>query len=364
MKIIIDKNIPYIQGALEDVAEVVYLPAKEMTPETVKNADALIIRTRTKCNKTLLDQSSVKIITTATIGYDHIDTEYCEKKGIKWLNSPGCNAYSVVQYIASVLSFLSKKQSVNLSTKTIGIVGVGAVGSKIAVLAKSFGMNVLLNDPPRARKEGSEGFVTLNEICENADIITFHPFLNMEGIDKTFHLADEIFFNSLKKKPIIINASRGEVVDANCLLSAIETGKISEVILDCWENEPDINVELLGKCLLATPHIAGYSADGKANATTQCVQNVSRFLNLGKDNWEAENLELPPHTEFISDDILDFFLQTYDIESDTKTLKNSPETFEQQRSDYWFRREPKGYISMMSENLLNKCKNDFNIFFQ
>lgn len=363
MKIIIDKNIPYIQGALEDVADVIYLPAKEMTPETVKDADALIIRTRTKCDEALLDKSLVKIIATATIGYDHIDTEYCDNKGIKWLNSPGCNAHSVVQYIASVLSFLSKKRGVDLSTKTLGIVGVGAVGSKIEKLAKSFGMTVLLNDPPRARNEGGEGFVTLTKICEKADIITFHPFLNMSGIDKTFHLADEIFFNSLKKKPIIINASRGEVVDANGLLSAIESGRVSDVILDCWENEPDINVELMRKCLLATPHIAGYSADGKANATTQCVQNVSRFLNLGKDNWTPKNLELPPHTEFISDDVFDFFLQTYNIESDTKILKNSPSTFEQQRSDYWFRREPKGYEDMMSTNLLNKLKTDFKIFF-
>jgi len=363
MKIIIDKNIPYIQGAFENVAETVYLPAKEMTPDTVKNADGLIIRTRTKCNKQLLENSKVKLIATATIGYDHIDTDYCENNNIEWTNSPGCNAYSVVQYIASVFSFLSKKHYINLETKTLGIVGVGAVGSKIAKLAKSFGMNVLLNDPPRARKEGKEGFVTLKEICEQSDIITFHPFLNMDGMDKTFHLANDVFFQSLKKKPIIINASRGEVVDQNALLSAIKKQLVSEIILDCWENEPNINFELLKKCTLSTPHIAGYSADGKANATSQCVQYTSKFFKLGIDNWQVNDLASPPETTFTSEDVRDFFLQTYDIEKDSKRLKNAPETFEQQRSDYWFRREPKGYENMIPENLLSELKKNFSVFF-
>ena len=359
IKIIIDKNIPYIKGALDRKAEVEYLTYKEMTPDAVRDADALIIRTRTKCNHNLLDGSRVKIIATATIGYDHIDTKYCNENGIKWVNAPGCNALSVTQYMASVLIHLAEKNNFDLSSKTLGIVGVGNVGSRVAKLAEGFGMQVLLNDPPRARVEGSHQFVSLKEIAENADIIAFHPFLNFEGIDKTFHLADDDFFSSLTRKPIIINASRGEVVETSALKKAIKNGLISDVVLDCWENEPNIDLELLEKVVISTPHIAGYSADGKANATTQSVQSVSRFFNLGSDNWEPNALPDGLKGDFSVLSFTEFFKKTYNILSDSDLLKSSPETFEQQRSNYPVRREPKAYKGNLPEGFEEK----FGVFF-
>ena len=359
MKIIIDKNIPYIQGALEQTAEVKYLTHREMTPDTVRDADALIVRTRTACNRELLEGSQVKFIATATIGYDHIDTKYCDENGIKWTNAPGCNALSVTQYMASVLCLLAERNNMELSKKTIGIVGVGNVGSRVEKLANIFGLRILLNDPPRARREGSQHFVTLKEIAEQADIIAFHPFLNYEGIDKTFHLADEDFFKSLRRKPIIINASRGEVVETKALKNAMKNGLVADVVLDCWENEPDIDLELLYDTFIATPHIAGYSADGKANASTQSVQSVSRFFKLGLDHWQPNDLPKGLDVDFSNHSISSFFLESYNILADSELLKSSPATFELQRSRYPIRREPKAYLGYLPEGFEKK----FGVFF-
>ncbi len=359
MKIIIDKNIPYIQGALDSSALVEYLTYKEMTPEAVRDADALIVRTRTNCNRNLLEGSNVKFIATATIGYDHIDTAYCDANGIVWTNAPGCNALSVTQYMASVLIYLSEKNNFELNSKTLGIVGVGNVGSRVAKLAEGFGMKVLLNDPPRAREEGEEKFVTLKEIAEKADIIAFHPFLNYEGIDKTYHLADESFFRSLKRCPIIINASRGEVVETVALKQAMQNGMISDAVLDCWENEPDIDRELLSMVAAATPHIAGYSADGKANATMQSIQSVSRFFNLGLDNWQPDELPEGLDGNFRNHTFSGFFKATYDIIAESNLLKSSPDTFELQRSQYPVRREPKAYRGNCPEGFEER----FRVFF-
>ncbi|MFV0392561.1 MAG: 4-phosphoerythronate dehydrogenase [Paludibacteraceae bacterium] len=360
MKIIIDNHIPYIKGAFENSANVSYLSYSEMKMETLRDADALIVRTRTKCNEQLLAGSKVKFIASATIGYDHIDGTYCDNSGIKWTNAPGCNAVSVAQYMASALCFLAQKRDLDLRNMTIGIVGVGAVGSKIEQLAQSFGMQTLLNDPPRARMEGDLNFVTLKEIAEKSDIITFHTLLNRSGIDRTYHLADESFFNSLKHKPIIINASRGEVIETNALKEAMKRGKISDVVLDCWENEPEIDRELLNNVAIATPHIAGYSADGKANAAMQSVHSVSRFFNLGLDDWLPNELPDGFEGNFSEYAIADFFLKTYDIVSESNLLKSSPETFEKQRSKYPFRREPKAYRG----NCPNGFEEKFDVFFR
>ncbi|MDX1284375.1 MAG: NAD(P)-dependent oxidoreductase, partial [Draconibacterium sp.] len=185
MKIIIDDKIPYIKGAFENLAEVVYLPGKETTPEVVKDADAIITRTRTICNQELLEGSKVKFIATATIGFDHIDTDYCKQAGIEWTNAPGCNAESVNQYIASALFSWSMRKRIDLAGLTIGVVGVGNVGSRVAKTCEILGMKVLLNDPPRERAEGPEQFVSLETIQKEADIITLHVPLNLEGEDAT-----------------------------------------------------------------------------------------------------------------------------------------------------------------------------------
>ncbi len=347
MKFIIDNKIPYIKGALEPFGDVVYLSAEKTTPEALKDADTIITRTRTICDEKLLKDSSIKFIATATIGFDHIDTNYCDKNGIKWSNAPGCNSKSVEQYITSSLFVLAEKRGFQLKGKTIGIVGVGQVGSKIAQACKILGMNVLLNDPPRERKERKENFVSLEEIAQKSDIISLHTPLNMEGDNSTFHLANEEFFNTLQRKPILINSARGAVVDNQAAKRAIQNGKISGLVLDCWENEPNIDIELLEKCDLATPHIAGYSKEGKANGTSMSIQAISKFFNLGIDNWQAKNIELPDQTIIeldgfnISEEniIGNAILATYDIRIDDQKLRGNPKFFEKLRGDYPVRRE-------------------------
>ena len=351
MKIIIDDKIPYIKGALEPFAEVVYLPGNKTTPSVVKDADALITRTRTHCNRELLEGSNVKFIATATIGFDHIDTEYCKQAGIEWTNAPGCNAESVNQYIASALFSWSMRRRKDIAGLTIGVVGVGNVGKRVARTCEILGMNVLLNDPPRERVEGKDRFVSLEKIQNEADIITFHVPLNMAGQDKTYHMGDEVFLQNLAKKPLIINSCRGEVIDSTAIYDAIEAGDVEAYIADCWEHEPDINMDLLNLTEFGTPHIAGYSKDGKANGTKMSVQAVSRFFNLGIENWEPENVELPHNTLIEIDGeqrreysiLAEAILSTYDIENDDEALKESPHLFEKLRGDYPVRREFDSY---------------------
>lgn len=347
MKIIIDDKIPYIHGAFEQVAEVIYLPGSKTTPEVVKDADAIITRTRTICNEKLLKDSSVKFIATATIGYDHIDTEYCESAGIMWTNAPGCNAESVNQYIASALFSWSMRKRADLAGKTIGIVGVGQVGSRVAKTCETIGMKVLLNDPPRERIEESGIFTDLKTIQEEADIITFHVPLNMIGEDATFHLVNSEFLNRLKKKPLLINSCRGEVFETDAVKEAYKSKIISGLIIDCWENEPDLDIELLNIVDFGTPHIAGYSKDGKANGTKMSVQAVSRFFNLGLDNWNPSGVE-PPENPVIEIDgnqrreysiLAEAILSTYQIENDFEALKENAADFEKLRGDYPVRRE-------------------------
>jgi len=347
MKVIIDNKIPYIKGALEPFAEVVYLPGKDTTPEIVKDAIAIVTRTRTKCNEQLLAGSSVKMIATATIGYDHIDTAFCDKAGIEWTNAPGCNSWSVAQYIMAALHTLALEKGIELSDTTIGIIGAGNVGSKVAWFCKLIGMNVLVNDPPRQRAEGSDGFVSLEEIQQQADIITVHTPLTYNGEDKTYHLLDEQFINACKNDIFLINSARGEIMDTSVILTSLKFGKIKEAIIDCWENEPEIDLDLLDHTFISTPHIAGYSRDGKANGTKMSVQAISQKFGLGIDNWECSNIELPENTTIEIDGtgktdqeaIAEAILTTYPIMEDNNRLKFYPRTFEKQRGDYPVRRE-------------------------
>jgi erythronate-4-phosphate dehydrogenase len=367
MKIIIDNKIPYIKGALEPFAEVLYLSGKETTPELVKDADALITRTRTICNKNLLEGSNVKFIATATIGYDHIDTEYCRNAGIKWTNAPGCNAESVNQYIASALFSWSMRKRTDLAGKTIGIVGVGNVGSRVAKTCEIIGMKVLLNDPPRERIEGSEKFVSLEKIQKEANIITFHVPLNMAGEDSTYHMVNENFLSDNKKKPVLINTCRGEVFSSEAVRMALVTKEISGFIADCWENEPEIDMELLKLSDYGTPHIAGYSKDGKANGTRMSVQAISRFFSIGIDSWRPTNVELPKNPVIEIDGtqrreysiLAEAVLSTYDIESDDESLREAPHLFERLRGDYPVRREFDSF-TIKSKNIeqvtLNKLR--------
>lgn len=336
MKIVVDNKIPYIREPLSQITEnVVYLPGNEITAESVKDADALIIRTRTKCNKQLLEGSKVKFIGTATIGFDHIDTEYCDAAGITWKNCPGCNAGAVEQYVHAVLSLLHVEKGMELDKTCIGIVGVGHVGSRIKGLAERLHMKILLNDPPR-KDNGEEGFADLKTLAGECDIITFHTPLITTGKYKTFHMADKNFFDSLIKKPVIINTSRGEVVETDAILEALGNGKISDAVIDVWENEPNINLELLHKVYIGTPHIAGYSIDGKLNATRMTLESLCDYFNIDAEiNLKRENKNDDTLSTYINDDIL----SKYNPKDDYSLLYSHPEDFEKIRGNYKLRKE-------------------------
>jgi len=348
-KIVADNKIPFLKGGLEPFADVEYLSPEEITASAVKDADALLVRTRTKCDANLLEGSHVKFIATATIGFDHINTDYCDSHNIKWISAPGCNSLSVMQYVASALLSLAEMKNLILHDLSMGIIGAGNVGTKVERVARAFSMKVLLNDPPRARLEGSENFVELDELISCCDIITFHVPLNKEGRDKTFHMADETFFEKFDSSKIIINTSRGEVVKTKALKNSIRNGTIKACVLDVWENEPEIDRELLSMIDIATPHIAGYSADGKANGTAVCVRAIGKFFGLGIDpKWYPAEIPQPPGSNTVEIDcwgksdqqiFSEAVLHTYKIFEDDKTLRSSAETFEKQRGNYPLRRE-------------------------
>ena len=348
MKVIVDNKIPYIKGVIETLAdEVLYASGTDFTPDLIKDADALIIRTRTMCNEQLLKGSRVSFIATATIGFDHIDTDYCRKAGITWTNAPGCNASSVAQYIQSSLILLHQLRGKDPKNCTLGIVGVGNVGSKVAKMAQQLGMRVLLNDPPRQKSETGQKFDSLETLLQECDILTFHTPLNREGEYKTYHLADEAFFHSLQRHPVLINTSRGEVIHTEALLKAIETGQVSDAIIDVWENEPDISKPLLNKVFIGTPHIAGYSADGKANATRMALDAFCSHFRLQKDYTitppSPENPIITANTQE------EAFLQMYDPRLDFKALKEHPENFEKLRGNYPLRREREAYTVQLEK---------------
>ncbi len=355
LKIIADSKIPYLQGVLEPYAEMVYLSPDQIDRDAVRDADALIIRTRTKCDARLLEGSKVKMIATATIGYDHIDSEYCRNQGIVWKNAPGCNAPSVGQYIVCALSMLFASRGEQLKGKTLGIVGCGNVGRAVEAACIPFGINILRCDPPRAEAEGDAGFVSLEHIAREADVITFHTPLTHTGNHPTYHLADARFFGELVNSPVIINSARGEVVDEIALLDAYRQGSVSDMIIDCWEHEPHINADLLAASYLSTPHIAGYSADGKSNATRMAVDNIASFFGLDVDTSQV----VPPAAPDPAIDVLlypentltEILLRTYDPSEDSARLLDRPDQFEQQRGDYPLRREFLAYILYNKEGL-------------
>ncbi len=332
--IIIEGNIPFIRGLFEPYATVRYLAPEEITREAVADADALITRTRTRCDRALLEGSRCRMIASATIGLDHVDLDYCAARGIEVCNAPGCNAPGVAQYVmASVLSLLP--YDADLSSLTFGIVGVGNIGKVVEAWARKLGFKVLLCDPPRAEAEGPESFVSLEEIARNADIITFHTPLTRTGNHPTYHLASRQFFDSLQRCPIVINAARGPVADTDAWIAAIRRGCVSHSVIDCWEHEPDISAELLGLANIATPHIAGYSREGKIRATRMASEAVAAHFG-----WPA-----PIMTETATDTPLEqitrrSILDSYNPYADTFALRNHPDSFEQLRNHYNYRCEP------------------------
>lgn len=353
MKIIVDDKIPFIHGQVERLAdEVVYLPGSAIGPSDVRDADALVVRTRTHCDRRLLEGSRVRFVVTATIGYDHLDTDYLREAGIQWTNCPGCNATSVAQYVRNSLFAIERQGIVDLQQATLGIVGYGHVGTAVYEAMRPYVREIWVNDPykrphplppPEGReyilspytwfipqdvttplpREGGGGGVA------SCDIITLHTPLTTDGRYPTRHLVDERFLRETTKRPVIINAARGGVVDEEALERALDDGRIRAAIIDTWEGEPHVRRSLLQKAFIGTPHIAGYSADGKANATRMSLEALARWM---KEETQEFHI-LPPEAEAGRTGL------RYDPMDDSRRLKNDPDGFEYQRGHYPLRRE-------------------------
>ena len=340
IRIIIDQAIPFIEGVLEPYADVRYMEGRVISHEDAMNSDALIVRTRTKCDASLLEGTPVKFIATATIGMDHIDLPYCNGKGIIVRNSAGCNAGGVMNYVFSALYGVAARKALHLEGGKLGIIGVGNVGRRVDSVAGSLGFKVLKNDPPRMAEEGMEGFCPLDYLLSNADIVTMHVPLN----ETTRGMANDEFFGMMKPGTIFINASRGEVVDEAALKRAIP--KLGPVIIDTWNNEPNIDRELLNMVDIATPHIAGYSYQGKQNGTTMAVRALARFFGIEPlydffpkteiIDLESIRLDLKGKSQGEVASVLQY---NYPIFTDDFMLRMAPENFESLRSNYQYRRE-------------------------
>ena len=352
MRVIADIDIPYLNGVFESCSfKVEYLKGNEIGEMQAKDADILIIRTRTICNKELLGNSRVSVIATASIGTDHIDLEYCNAKGIKVISAPGCNAGAVAQWVLSaIFSLLNKGEYTDLSSITLGIVGVGNIGLRLAKSAQTLGFNVLQCDPPREEKEGCNHFVSLNQIARQSDIVSIHVPLTFKGRYKTHHMVNHEVLSKLKPNAILLNSSRGGVIDENALLNQL-TSKNLLVGIDVWENEPHLNAQLLQKVHIATPHIAGYSLEGKVNATRMVVESLSEHFGLninsaklGKNDIKViHEIDIGKYLQNNNIDYSKLFNGIYSILNDSRELKKHPEKFELMRSSYNLRREYSAY---------------------
>lgn len=334
LRIVADDKIPYLQGQAEHMGTVSYLPGAAISQADVADADVLIVRTRTRCDRALLEGSRVRFVATATIGYDHIDTDYLAEAGIAWANCPGCNASSVGQYVATSLLRLAEAGYVRLDGCCVGIVGVGHVGTAVDRAVQTLRCQTLLCDPPRAAAEGPGGFVSMEEVYERADVITYHVPLVRDGHWPTCHMAD---FQRMKRRPVLINAARGEVVDNMALIAALDSGQVRAAVVDTWEGEPAISLPLLRRVFIGTPHIAGYSADGKATATRMALEAVARHFGFDI-RFDIQPPALPADIVPAADPFVRM-LQLYDPLTDTARLKAEPGRFEYLRGHYPLRRE-------------------------
>lgn len=340
LKIVADKAIPFLEGVFDPYADMTYLPGDKIGPEDVRDADVLMIRTRTKCNADLLEGSKVKFIATATIGTDHIDFPYCDSKGIVVRNAPGCNAGGVMEYVFSALYGLASRRSISLQGDTIGIIGVGHVGSLIERMGRALGFKILKCDPPRAEAEGSFGFCDLEYLLQNSQIVTLHVPLD----ETTRGMANSEFFSLMQPGAFFINAARGEVVCDDALKAAIP--KLGPVIIDTWNHEPDIDLDLMDKVAIATPHIAGYSYQGKQNGTAAAVRAVAHYFGITELYEFFPKTDLPENEAVKLDlkdlnqgEIASVLQYNYPIFTDDFMLRLNPENFDKLRSEYNYRRE-------------------------
>jgi len=353
MTIVVDSKNPFLAEALAPFADARALATPEITRETLAGADAVIVRSETRIGPSLLDGTRVQFVGTATIGTDHVDLDYLRGRGIHFASAPGSNANSVAEYVATALLVAAGRLGWTLRGKTLGVVGVGNVGSKVVRVGEALGMTVLQNDPPLAHQTGASRFLHLEALME-ADILTLHVPLTREGEFPTYHLVDRARIARMKPGTLLLNTSRGGVVDSTALVSALKGGQLTGAILDVWEGEPAIDMNILSLSLLGTPHIAGYSFDGKINAARMMFEEVCRHFGWPAA-WNPPGAMPPPAHESVTFDpagepetVLRAILSAcYDIEADDRALRSlmnappgdRPVLFRGLRSAYPVRRE-------------------------
>ncbi|UCE62759.1 MAG: 4-phosphoerythronate dehydrogenase [Nitrospirota bacterium] len=354
LNIIADENIPFVQEAFGTVGTVKLVPGRALSPSFVRDAQVLLVRSVTQVNRELLGGSPVQFVGTATAGLDHIDSEYLQTNGIAFASAQGGNANSVAEYVVTALLSIARRQGLSLAGQTIGIVGVGNIGQLVKVKAEGLGMSVVLNDPPLAQETGDKTFRPLKEVLD-CDVVTLHVPLTYEGPFKTFHFFNDATLAKLKPSAVFLNTSRGEVVDTRPLLNRLQKNTVGSTVLDVWESEPDINWELFKMVTLGTPHIAGYSLDGKAEGTLFIYQALCNHLGL-TPSWNlTDSLPAPavPHInldprEKPDEQILSELIEAiYNIEADHARMaalrqiphENRPLAFDRLRKNYPVRRE-------------------------
>lgn len=357
MEIVADENIPYVADAFAALGRVQALPGRAMSAQALKNTDILLVRSVTQIDETLLAGSRVRFVATATIGTDHVDLDYLKKQSIGFAGAPGSNANSVAEYVSTALLVLADRKSFRLRDRTIGIIGVGNVGSRVVRNARAMGMNVLMCDPPRAENPDDsmrDEFISLEKLLsKKPDCITLHVPLERTGKHPTYHMADAAFFERFAEGCIFINTSRGAVHDTVAVGHAIDTSQSAAAVLDVWENEPAIDVELLGKVDIATPHIAGYSFDGKVRGVGMIYRAACEHFGV-TPTWEPKlpsashaHLKIDASGKDVEDVLREAALTVYDISADDERMRgllglNAAEVgsaFDRLRREYPIRRE-------------------------
>lgn len=355
MNIICTTSIPFAQEVFGPLGELQILDPRQITSSVVKNADILIARSTLKINAALLEGSKVKFVGTCTIGHDHVDTGYLEKSGITWTAAPGCNANSVAEYLTAALLCLAKRHGFQLRDKTIGIIGVGNVGSRVLKKAKALGMRALLNDPPLYEQTGDSAYRSLDETLVKSDIVTIHVPLTKTSAHPTFYLADRDFFGRIKPGCVFINAARGAVLDSEAFLKARSGGIVAHSVIDCWEGEPAFRLDVMEAADIATPHIAGYSFEGRVMGTVHVYRKLCKFLGM-EPKLSLDALLPPPPVPEIhldasgladEDALANIISKIYDITADDRRLREiasadsdtSGRNFELLRKNYPLHRE-------------------------
>jgi erythronate-4-phosphate dehydrogenase len=353
MKTVVAETVMLGREAFATLGEVEVIPDRQIGPEHLADADVLVIRSKTKVSPELVEGSSVRFIGTATAGFEHIEFQCLEKREIGWCAAPGCNADSVADYITAALLRLP----IDLENKTIGVIGVGQVGSRVAKRAEALGLRILLNDPPRAAREGEAGFQTLEKLLAEADIVTLHVPLISEKPWPTLKMADCLFFEKMKPGSVFINAARGKVLDADALLHAKANGLISHAVLDVWDPEPQIRADVLAAADIGTPHIAGHSLEGKLNGTIQVYQEACWFFEV-EPVWdpapllpevEIPELTIDPAGKTDNEVLAEAVAAVYDITADQLAETDIPQ-FDRLRATYRVRREFKNTRIVLTEN--------------